>query len=76
MAKMTESGLVSIALENWVSDFANPAPGIVPITAASNGYKGGFRLALAKKDIGLAVEAAKMVNSKMVKYWTECLVYF
>lgn len=52
--------------KNWISDFSNPVPGVIPTAAASNGYKGGFRLALAKKDIGLAVEAAKMVHSKMV----------
>ena len=52
--------------KNWVSDVSNPVPGVVPTAAASNGYQGGFRLALAKKDIGLAVEAAKMVDAKMV----------
>jgi 3-hydroxyisobutyrate dehydrogenase-like beta-hydroxyacid dehydrogenase len=52
--------------KNWVSDFANPVPGVVPTASSSRDYAGGFRLALAKKDIGLAVEAAKMVNAKMV----------
>src|SRR5271154_7186009 len=52
--------------QNWISNFSNPVPGVVPAAAASNGYKGGFRLALCKKDIGLAVDAAKHVNSQMV----------
>src|SRR5271155_295581 len=52
--------------QNWISNFSNPVPGVVPTAAASNGYKGGFRLALCKKDIGLAVQAAKMVDAKMV----------
>jgi 3-hydroxyisobutyrate dehydrogenase len=51
---------------NWINANANPVPGVQPTAAASNGYKGGFRLALCKKDIGLAVNAAKHVNSQMV----------
>ena len=52
--------------KNWISDFANPVPGVVPTAAATNEYQAGFRLALCKKDIDLAVEAAKMVDAKMV----------
>jgi len=52
--------------KTWISDFANPVPGVTPGAAAERDYQGGFRLALCKKDIGLAVEAAKMVNANMV----------
>ena len=52
--------------KSWISDFANPVPGVVEGAAAGRDYEGGFRLALCKKDIGLAVDAAKMVDAKMV----------
>lgn len=52
--------------KTWINDFSNPVPGVVPSAASSNGYNGGFRLALCKKDVGLAVDAAKTVDAKMV----------
>jgi 3-hydroxyisobutyrate/3-hydroxypropionate dehydrogenase len=52
--------------QTWIGDFANPVPGVVPGAAAERDYQGGFRLALCKKDIGLAMQAAKMVDAKML----------
>jgi len=52
--------------QTWISDFANPVPGVVPGATAEHDYKGGFRLALCKKDIGLALQAAKMVDANML----------
>jgi 3-hydroxyisobutyrate dehydrogenase-like beta-hydroxyacid dehydrogenase len=52
--------------KNWLSENSNPVPGVVEHAASTRGYTGGFRLALCKKDIGLAVEAAKMVDARMV----------
>lgn len=52
--------------KTWIGDFANPIPGVTPGAAAERDYQGGFRLALCKKDIGLAQDAAKMVNANMV----------
>jgi 3-hydroxyisobutyrate dehydrogenase len=51
--------------KNWISDNNNPAPHVTPGAPAERDYTGGFRLALCKKDIGLALEAAKMVDAKM-----------
>jgi 3-hydroxyisobutyrate dehydrogenase len=39
-----------------------PAPGILPASAASNGFKPGFTTALMLKDMRLAQEAAKMAG--------------
>lgn len=52
--------------KNWLSENSNPIPGVVEHAASTRGYSGGFRLALCKKDIGLAVDAAKMVDARMV----------
>ena len=52
--------------KTWINDFSNPVPGVVANAASSNDYNGGFRLALCKKDVGLAVDAAKTVDAKMV----------
>ncbi len=41
---------------NWVLNSCNPCPGVMPESAASNGYSGGFGVDLMLKDLGLAVE--------------------
>jgi 3-hydroxyisobutyrate dehydrogenase-like beta-hydroxyacid dehydrogenase len=44
------AGIFSVSTsKNWVSDFANPVPGVLPNAASSHDYQGGFRLALCKK---------------------------
>jgi 3-hydroxyisobutyrate/3-hydroxypropionate dehydrogenase len=48
--------------QNWVITNNNPVPGIHPKGAASNDYRGGFRLELAMKDLGLGGELAKLVG--------------
>jgi 3-hydroxyisobutyrate/3-hydroxypropionate dehydrogenase len=48
--------------QNWVITNNNPVPGIHPKGAASNDYRGGFRLELAMKDLGLGGELAKQVG--------------
>lgn len=48
--------------QNWVISNNNPVPGIHPKGAASNDYRGGFRLELAMKDLGLGAELAKQVG--------------
>lgn len=42
-----------------------PVPGICPDAPASKGYKGGFKVALMRKDFGLAVETAQRVGVKL-----------
>lgn len=42
-----------------------PVPGLSTDAPPSNGYEGGFRVQLMKKDFGLAVDAAKRVDVKL-----------
>ena len=49
--------------QNWVLSRNNPVPQITPGGAASRGYAGGFRIELAVKDLGLALEMAKGVGA-------------
>lgn len=44
---------------NWSLQVYNPYPGVQEASAATRGYTGGFASALMKKDLGLAVDAAK-----------------
>jgi len=43
----------------WSSDTYNPWPGLQAGVPASDGYKGGFPAALMRKDLELAIQAAK-----------------
>ena len=47
----------SSILDDWC-----PVPGLSPDAPASNGYAGGFRIGLMKKDFGLAVQTAREVG--------------
>lgn len=50
----------SSILDDWC-----PVPGLCPDAPASNGYKGGFRVQLMKKDFGLAVDTAERNKVKL-----------
>lgn len=52
-----------------------PVPGIVPSVPSSNGYKGGFKVQLMKKDIALAMEMGKLVDAKLFLGETGLAVY-
>ena len=49
---------------NFVIQKYNPRPGVLPNVPASNNYDGGFGVALIKKDLGLALDAAEIVDAK------------
>lgn len=49
----------------WPSETNNPVPGVVPTAPSSRDYNGGFGVALARKDLGLAVAAAQAAGVKM-----------
>ncbi|KAF9268663.1 hypothetical protein L218DRAFT_1048219 [Marasmius fiardii PR-910] len=51
---------------NWVNSTVNPVPGVCPDAVTSKGYEGGFKIQLMKKDMGLAVQAAKRVGARVV----------
>ncbi|XP_034243453.1 3-hydroxyisobutyrate dehydrogenase, mitochondrial [Thrips palmi] len=42
----------------WSSEMYNPVPGMLPNVPSSNGYKGGFGVALIAKDLGIAQSVA------------------
>jgi 3-hydroxyisobutyrate dehydrogenase len=49
----------------WPSEINNPVPGVIDSAPAGRGYDGGFGLSLMKKDLGLAVLAARESGAKL-----------
>lgn len=50
----------------WPSEVNNPVPGVLPAGApADRDYRGGFGISLMKKDLGLAVVAAREAGARM-----------
>lgn len=57
------AGMINISTGKcWPSEVNNPVPGVIEGSPASRGYEGGFGVALANKDLKLAIKAAKEVN--------------
>ena len=50
--------------QNAICDIFNPVPGVCPKAPSSNGYKGGFRVQLMKKDFGLAMDMARRLGTR------------
>jgi 3-hydroxyisobutyrate dehydrogenase len=55
----------SSTAQSAICDDWCPVPGLCPEAPASNGYKGGFKVQLMRKDFGLAVEAAQRVDANL-----------
>ncbi|KAL2839396.1 6-phosphogluconate dehydrogenase [Aspergillus pseudoustus] len=55
----------SSTAQSTINDKWNPVPGVCPNAPASNGYAGGFKVQLMKKDFTLAVEAADRVGAQL-----------
>jgi len=51
---------------SWVNSTVNPVPGVCPNAVTSKNYQGGFKVQLMKKDITLAIAAAREVDAKLV----------
>ncbi|OJD38120.1 3-hydroxyisobutyrate dehydrogenase [Diplodia corticola] len=51
----------SCVLDRWC-----PVPGVVPGVPSSDGYRGGFKVQLMRKDFGLAVDAARRLGVRLV----------
>lgn len=49
----------------WPSEVNNPVPGVVEGSPACKGYEGGFGVALANKDLKLAIKAAEDAGIKL-----------
>ncbi|KAJ5208577.1 hypothetical protein N7449_002956 [Penicillium cf. viridicatum] len=52
--------------QNTICDKFNPCPGVAPTSPSTNGYKGGFKVRLMKKDFSLAVDLAKQQGVDLV----------
>ena len=50
----------------WAHDTHHPYPGVIPTAPANNDYEPGFMVDLMRKDLGLAVSAAKGVQAPAV----------
>ena len=50
--------------QNAICDIFNPVPGVCPKAPSSNGYKGGFRVQLMRKDFGLAMDMARRLGTR------------
>lgn len=50
----------------WPSEVNNPVPGVVETAPAGKDYQGGFGIGLMRKDLRLAVLAAKEADAKLV----------
>ena len=49
----------------WPSEVNNPVPGVVETAPASRDYQGGFGLGLMRKDLGLAIVAAREAGARL-----------
>lgn len=51
---------------SWSSEVNNPVPGINPSAPSSRDYENGFGIKLLKKDVLLALDAAKLANLNLL----------
>ena len=60
------AGMINISTGKcWPSEVNNPVPGVIEGSPASRGYEGGFGVALANKDLKLALKAAAEAEVKL-----------
>jgi len=60
------AGMINISTGKcWPSEVNNPVPGVVEGSPAGRGYEGGFGVALANKDLKLALKAAAEADVKL-----------
>jgi len=64
-AKALASLINSATGRSWPSEVNNPVPGVIDATPASRNYEGGFAVSLMKKDLKLAVAAAKEAGATL-----------
>lgn len=62
LAKVYSAGTA----QNAICDRFCPCPGVYPEAPSSNGYQGGFKVQLMRKDFNLAVDMAERVGAKNV----------
>lgn len=64
-AKVLAHIFSSSTAQNCINDKFNPVPGVCPQAPSSNGYQGGFKVQLMRKDFALAVGMAQDVGAKL-----------
>jgi 3-hydroxyisobutyrate dehydrogenase-like beta-hydroxyacid dehydrogenase len=63
-AKVLATVFAAGTAQNAICDTFNPVPGVCPRAPSSNGYQGGFRVQLMRKDIGLAMDMARRLGTR------------
>lgn len=63
-AEVLASVFAAGTAQNAICDVFNPVPGVCPKAPSSNGYKGGFRVQLMRKDFGLAMDMARRLGTR------------
>ncbi|KAH6673938.1 3-hydroxyisobutyrate dehydrogenase [Plectosphaerella plurivora] len=62
----TLAGVINVSTGKcWPSEVNNPVAGVVEGSPASRDYSGGFGIGLMKKDLGLAMVAAKEAGARL-----------
>ena len=62
----TLAGVINVSTGRcWPSEVNNPVKGVVEGSPASRDYRGGFGISLMKKDLRLAMVAAKEAGARM-----------
>jgi 3-hydroxyisobutyrate dehydrogenase len=63
-ARVTASVSATGTAHNTIWDVLQSGPGICPQAPSSNSYRGGFRVRLMRKNIGLAVDMARRMGAR------------
>jgi 3-hydroxyisobutyrate/3-hydroxypropionate dehydrogenase len=72
----TLAGVINVSTGRcWPSEVNNPVEGVIDSAPASRDYKGGFGIALMKKDLKLAMVAAKEAGARLELAETARQVY-
>jgi 3-hydroxyisobutyrate dehydrogenase len=61
-ARVLASVFAAGTAQNAICDVYNPVPGVCPQAPSSSGYRGGFRIQLMRKDMGLALDMTRRVG--------------
>jgi len=60
----TLSNILAVSTgRSWVVDTYNPRPGVLENVPASRDYNGGFQVSLIRKDLSIALDAAKQADA-------------
>lgn len=60
------AGVINVSTGRcWPSEVNNPVAGVIETAPAGRDYKGGFGISLMKKDLRLAMVAAKEAGAEM-----------